>query len=108
MFNNVPAVIIATFVALGNAGVTAVIVQTLKVLFVDPRWPAGPQRDAILRILNYIINLVLLMIVVFSAGVFSPADIPFYLLLAGGQGILAHVGFTSLKSDGRAPASPGS
>ena len=80
------------------AAFTAVLVQLIKQIFIDPRFPSSAQRDGVLRGLTYVLNFVALCLVLWSKGLFEVALIYEYLLIAFGQSVVSHVGYKVLSS----------
>lgn len=79
------------------SAITAIAVQTIKIIWIDALMPDGIRRDTVIRVLNYVINFGLLMAVILFKGIFNPNDILFYMLLAGGQWVGSHVGQQTLS-----------
>lgn len=70
--------------------ISVVLVQLLKDWLIAPRLPSGSQRDAVLQATNYLANLGLLMLFVFTQGIYRPQDWAIYLGLAFGQSLGSH------------------
>ena len=79
------------------AAFTAIIVQTVKILWIDAWFSDGLRRDTAIRVLNYLVNLVLVLAVVFTKGLWDPNQLLFYLMLAGGGWVGAHIGQQTLS-----------
>jgi hypothetical protein len=85
------------------AGLSALIVQIFKQIFIDPKLPQNAQRDWALRGITYVLNFALLCLVLWSKGLFDVSMIYEYLLISVGQSVGSHVAFKVLSS-----GSPGS
>jgi hypothetical protein len=90
-------VIAAFMVAI--AGIVAVLLENVKVAFIDPRWPESPQRAAILRLVNYLSNFVILVAVLLGAHIFNGNLILVYLAMAFGQSVGGHVAYSNLSGN---------
>lgn len=77
---NVLAAYIASVTAL-----TYVLVELAKAGFLDRMLAPGPQRDAIITSVTYLLNFGLLLMVLATNQQFRPEDMIFYLLAATGQ-----------------------
>jgi len=84
--------------AVSTATLSAIFVQLIKQIFIDPNFPASAQRDAVLRALTYLFNFGLLMLVVVTHGAFEYQLLFEYILLAFGQTLVSHTTFKVLSS----------
>lgn len=94
--------------ALAIAGITVIIVQIINSLWIGPSKLGADQKAAALRGINYLINLTLILVVLFTHNAFVVNDLLMYLALAFGQSLGSHAGYSivSNESGGGPPDSP--
>ena len=85
--------------ALACAGVTAIIVQLLNNLWISESPMTSTQKAAALRGLNYLINLILILGVLFTHNAFDPRNSLIYLALAFGQSLGSHSGYSLISNN---------
>ncbi len=87
------------FVAYGvaAAGITAIIVQILNDLWVSSSALSPVQRAALLRGVNYLVNVGLIILAVSVRGAFATSNIFLYLAMAFGQSLGSHTGWSLIS-----------
>jgi hypothetical protein len=81
------------------AAVVAIVLQVLKQSFIDPLKIADTQRNALLRALNFLLNLGAVMLLAVAAKSFDWSNSLSYISLAVAQAGGAHLAFKVLSSD---------
>lgn len=84
------------------ASITSLIVQAVKILFLDAVLPDSTRRLVAIHLVNFLVNLGLLMLVLVTQNKFNIADLFGYLVVASGQSVGSSVGQTILS----APSQP--
>ncbi len=85
-------------VATAVAGVTAVLVQFLKDLVIDPNIKQEPQRSSVLRAANYLLNLGLLLLYLATKHQIDWSLTFEYLVVSFGGAIATQVGYKVVNS----------
>lgn len=93
--------------ALAVTGITAMLVQLIKDGLVDPRMVDSAARNALLRSINYALNILLLVGALATQGQLRLADSWVYVALAFGQSFASHFEYKTLsQGSGLKPIAP--
>jgi hypothetical protein len=92
--------------ATATAAVSAILLQFIKTILIDPYVTDGVRRDTLLRGIGYLVNFALLLAILLTHNQYQPEYLFDYLLLALGQQTVSHIGYKVLSTKTSRPKAP--